>query len=181
MITPNGLSLQRRTARHQKAGGTLSHPSAAPLSTSARVTAADRPDEYRIALAVYLTACTRGPAPAIALGLARGDWLPEAVRDRLSDLESALRRAGSGTIADLVRSRRARGTRSASPRDAAPAPRVSGLRGARASPPGVAALRVGHRGTVETAEARRAAVLVDFDSTHTAPVQLSISTVQLRC
>ena len=34
---------------------------------------------------------------------------------------------------------------------------------------------------VERAEARRAAVLVDFDSTHTASVQLSISTVQLRC
>src|SRR5512133_588992 len=42
MITPNGLSPQRPKARHQRAGGTLSRRSAAPLSTSARVTAADR-------------------------------------------------------------------------------------------------------------------------------------------
>src|SRR5512133_691121 len=102
MITPNGLSPQRRTARHQRAGGTRSRRSAAPLSTSARVTAADRGRRVSDRARRLPDGLHPGPAPAIALGLARGDWLPEAVRDRLSDLESALRRAGSGTIADLM-------------------------------------------------------------------------------
>jgi hypothetical protein len=146
------------------------------------VTAADRPDEYRIALAVYLTAYTRGPAPAIALGLARGDWLPEAVRDRLSDLESALRRAGSGTIADLMEIATSAWDAVGITSGRRPWRRTcldfaALARPLQALPPSESAIAA----LVERAEARRAAVLVDFDSTHTAPVQFSISTVQLRC
>lgn len=51
-------------------------------------------EDLRSALATYLTACSRGAqAPALALGLARGETLPSQLEDRLVSLEEALQAA----------------------------------------------------------------------------------------
>jgi DNA helicase-2/ATP-dependent DNA helicase PcrA len=130
-------------------------------------------DDYRSAFAVFLTACTRGAAPALAVSLAKGGWLPDAIRDRLTLLETALRDAASNTVSDLVEV-------SAQAWEAIGI--TSGRRPWRRAALDFAALARPWQGAVpsegviaalvERAKARRGAALVDFDATHLAPVQL---------
>jgi DNA helicase-2/ATP-dependent DNA helicase PcrA len=60
-------------------------------------------EEARIALAIFLTACVRSKeAPPLAIALAKGQPLPPDFERGLKKLETALRKARGGSMADLI-------------------------------------------------------------------------------
>jgi len=127
--------------------------------------------EVRVAFAIFLTACTRGPrAPALAIQLSTGKTLPPVLEKRLGELMTALRNAHDESFANLVSTAGqgweaigivggARPWRRASIDFGLLARQVSGL------PTEAAAL-------IAIAERHVSSILVEFDPTKTGPVQL---------
>jgi DNA helicase-2/ATP-dependent DNA helicase PcrA len=131
-------------------------------------------EDIRVALATFLTACTRSKsAPTLALSLARGAGLPAPIVQRLTELEQGLRKAAEGTIGDVVavacQAWRGLGiTRGIRPWHRATQDFVALSRSLSAS----GASEESVRALVAGADRRRPAALVDIDASHGPPVQL---------
>lgn len=55
-----------------------------------------------IAFGTYLTACSRGAAPALARAFAAGNLLPTVLQERLDDLQAAVRTAAATSLLDVA-------------------------------------------------------------------------------
>ena len=130
--------------------------------------------DVRLALATFLTACTRGDhAPPLAIRLAEGTPLPPALTHRLGEIERRLRQANGGTMAEVIsiasRAWEELGiTAGIRPWRRACADFAAFARPVAVSPVTVEAAQI----LVSQAERRRPVALVEFDATRLGPVQL---------